>query len=310
MTFTLKNETFVVFGGTGFLGHYVIQHLAQLGARVRVVTRGHHDPRSLTTMGKAGQVAYIQGSLEDKLFVTTVLKGCQGVINLMGILFEKKVSFNTVHEVYPSHMAKESHELGIKKFIHVSALGACLESDSLYLKSKALGEKAVFKAFPAATCLRPSVIFGPEDDFFNRFAKLACLSPYVPVINKETLFQPVYVNDVASAIIKCLSLDTASGQTYELGGPEVLSFNDLMTTLLTEIKRKNKIIELPRWMTTLLCFISQVLPTPLLTFDQRRMLQKNNIVSQKTLTLQNLSISPTPLDAIIPFYLERYRPNF
>jgi uncharacterized protein YbjT (DUF2867 family) len=213
-----------------------------------------------------------------------------------------------VHHTGPARLARFAREAGVERLVHISAIGADPRSTSAYARTKGAGEAAVRDAFPTVTSLRPSVVFGPEDQFFNRFAAMAVISPFLPLIGGgETRFQPVYVSDVADAVIKCLDDPATAGRTYELGGPKIYTFRELLELLLLEIRRKRWFIDLPFGLAELQAKLMSILPNPPITPDQVELLKRDNTVSTGALTLANLDITPTPVEAILPTYLDRFR---
>ena len=213
-----------------------------------------------------------------------------------------------MHHTGPARLARFAREAGVERFVHISAVGADLRSSSAYARTKAAGEAAVRDAFPTVTILRPSIIFGPEDQFFNRFAAMAIIAPALPLIGGgETRFQPVYVGDVADAVIKCLGDPATAGRTYELGGPKIYTFRELLELLLREIRRKRWFIDLPFGIAQVQARLMSILPNPPLTPDQVELLRSDNIVSPGALNLASLGITPTPVEGILPTYLDRFR---
>lgn len=302
----LRNVT--VFGGSGFLGRYIVQRLAHAGARVRVATREPESARFLQPLGVVGQVMAVQANLRHEPSVRRAVEGADAVVNCVGVLFERgRQSFGAVHVNGAARVAQAARDAGARRLLHVSALGADAESTSVYARSKAAGEKAVLEAFPEAVILRPSVVFGPEDDFFNRFAALARILPALPLIGGgATRFQPVYVGDVADAAAKLLGDEGASG-AWELGGPRVYTFKELMQFVLRETGRRRLLLPLPFAVAKFESYFLQLLPKPLLTPDQVELLRRDNVVSEGARTLKDLGLAPTPAEAVVPSYLARYR---
>ena len=236
-----------VFGGSGFLGRYVVRALAQQGWRVRVAVRRPHLANVLWPMGKVGQIQLFQANVRNARSVEAALDGAHACINLVGVLYERgRQKFDSVHADGPRTIAQAAAQRGIGRFVHVSAIGANPRSASSYARTKGLGEAAVREAIPAATIIRPSVLFGVEDDFFNRFANMAMFAPALPLIGGgKTRFQPVYVGDVGHAVANALSDPAAAGQTYEFGGPAVYSFCELMQIVLKETQRRRPLLPIP-----------------------------------------------------------------
>ena len=302
----LRNVT--VFGGSGFLGRYIVQRLAHRGVRVRVATREPESARFLQPLGVVGQVMPVQANLRHEGSVRRAVAGADAVVNCVGVLFERgRQGFGALHVNGARRVALAAAEAGVSRLLHVSALGADPESPSAYSRSKAAGETAVRDAFPGAAILRPSVVFGPEDDFFNRFGALARILPALPLIGGGgTRFQPVYVGDVADAAAKLLADPSASG-VWELGGPRVYTFKELMQLVLHETGRRRLLLPLPFGLAKLQAMFLQFLPNPPLTPDQVELLRRDNVVSDGARTLADLGLAATPAEAIVPTYLARYR---
>ena len=304
----MEARQITIFGGSGFLGRYVVRALAKKGWRIKVATRRPNRAFFLRPMGQVGQIGFIKCDVADAGQIAHAMAGSQAVVNLTGILFQRGQTFQDVHVKGPEAIAREAARLGLRAMVHVSAIGADSESDSRYAESKAEGEKRVREAFPAATIMRPSLLFGPEDQFFNRFAEMARFLPALPLIGGgRTLFQPVFVSDAAAAIVAALDDPSAPGKTYELGGPTVYSFKQLMEIMLGVIDRKRLLVPLPFWIAFLKSIFLQLMPRPLLTPDQVKLLRHDNIVSPTAHTLRDLGITPTTVEAEVPAYLWRYR---
>jgi len=300
-----------VFGGSGFIGRYVVRNLARAGWQVRVAVRRPDEALFLKTAGDVGQVTPVAANIRDARSVAAAVAGADAVVNLVGILYEGgRQKFAAVQAEGAARVAAAARDAGATRFIQISAIGADAQSDSAYARSKAEGERGVATAFPGATILRPSIVFGPEDDFFNRFAKMAMISPALPLIGGgRTKFQPVYVGDVAAAVEKVLGDPATAGKTYELGGPRVYSFADLLRLMLSEIGRCRLLIPMPFALARLKATFLQLLPVPPLTVDQVRLLQRDNVVSPQALTLKDLGLPATAVEAVLPTYLDRYRPR-
>ena len=306
-------ETLVtVFGGSGFLGRHVVRALAREGYRVRPAVRRPDLAGHLQPLGRVGQIHAVQANLRYPASVEAAVRDADIVINLVGILFERgKQRFEAVQAEGAHNVAQAAAAHGAR-LIHISAIGADAESTALYARTKAAGEAAVRAAVPDATILRPSIVFGPEDDFFNRFASLARIAPALPLIGGgETKFQPVFVGDVARAITRAVGGWAKGGTTYELGGPEVKSFKELMEYVLAVTERKRLLLPLPFGLAKLQAYVLQYLPTPLLTPDQVELLRTDNVVSQAAQsegrTIEALGIAPSAMEAIVPSYLWRFR---
>lgn len=301
-----------VFGGSGFLGRHIVHTLARRGYRVRVAVRRPNDAQFLRPMGVVGQVEPVQANIRDDASVRAAIEGADAVVNLVGILYETgHQTFESVQADGAGRIARAAKKAGITRFIHVSAIGADAGSPSAYARSKAAGESAVREAIPGATIVRPSIVFGPEDEFFNRFAAMARLSPALPLVGGgKTLFQPVYVKDVAEGIARLLERGL-TGATWEFGGPEVKSFRALLEDMLRVTGRKRILVPLPVPLARLMSQVTQFIPNPPLTPDQVRLLGSDNVVSDAARaegrTLEGLDIAPTILEVVLPTYLYRFR---
>jgi NADH dehydrogenase len=305
-----------VFGGSGFIGRYVVRRLASDGWQVRIAVRRPDQALFLKTAGDIGLVTPIAANIRDQRSVEAAVAGADLVVNLVGILFPSgRQRFDAVHAEGAGRVAAAAAAAGVKALVHISAIGADPQSNSAYARSKAAGEAAVRKAYPGAIILRPSIVFGAEDEFFNRFAKMALVSPVLPLIGGGTTrFQPVYVGDVAEAVT--LAADRArddgdtAGKTYELGGPRIYSFRELMVLLLSEIGRRRLLIGWPFALAALQGAVLQAIPCirPPLTLDQVRLLKRDNVVTGQA-GLKEIGITPTAAEQILPTYLDRYRPR-
>jgi len=302
----------VIFGGSGFVGRHVVRALAKRGYRIRVACRRPDLAGHLQPLGNVGQIQPIQGNVRVRWSVDHAVRGADHVINLVGILHEGgRQRFRTVHEFGARAVAEAARAVGAG-LTHVSALGADVNSASAYARTKALGEKAVFETIKDAVIFRPSINFGPEDAFFNRFANMARFSPMLPLIGGgETRFQPVYVGDVAEAVARSVDGKVEGGHVYELGGPKVLTFKECMQEMLTVIDRKRLLVPVPWWLANLQASVLGLLPNPLLTRDQVMQLREHNVVSDAAAkagrTLPGLGIQPQSVGTILPSYLWRYR---
>lgn len=297
-----------IFGGSGFVGRYLVQKFAEKGDAIRVAARNPIAANFLKPLGEVGQITPVQASILSEEQVSRAIEGADIVVNLVGILFEKGAqTFEAIHVEGAKKVAKVAKEAGVKRLLHMSALGANLKSRSVYARTKAEGEKVVQKNFPDSTIFRPSIIFGPEDAFFNRFAEMACFSPFLPLIGGgKTQFQPVYVVDVADGFLKAVSKESTIGNLYELGGPEVYTFKELMEYLLTSIHRKRALVPLPFAVAKAMGAIAQFLPTPPLTPDQVELLKSDSIVSPDALNVADLGVRPHAVEAILPSYISRF----
>jgi len=303
-----------VFGGSGFVGRHVVRALAMRGYRVRAAVRRPDLAGHLRPLGMVGQIQPVQANVRYPDSIRASVAGSVAVVNLVGILAERgKQTFDAVHVDGAAAVAAIAAEEGAEHLVHMSALGADAESDSLYQHTKALGEERVRAAFPAATILRPSIQFGVGDSFFSRFARIARMSPVLPLIGAGTLFQPVYVGDVATVARMAVDGDVEPGLTFELGGAEKLSFRECMAEMLRVIERQRLMLPVPAPFAKLGAAVLQVLPGRVLTLDQVRQLQHDNIVSAEAAgegrTLTGLGIGATALQAILPTYLSRFRPR-
>jgi NADH dehydrogenase len=303
------NLTAVVFGGGGFIGRHLVRRLGKAGAIVRVPSRHVSRLGALRTAGVVGQIVPEMVSTFDAAELAATLQGADVVINLIGILAEGgSASFNEIHTALPGRIAGAAKAAGVKTLIQISALGADARSASAYAKSKAAGEEAVRAAFPEATILRPSIVFGPEDKFFNRFAAMALISPALPLIGGgHTKFQPVYVGDVADAIMAAATRADAAGKTYELGGPAIYSFRELMELLLAEMGVKRLLAPLPWGLASFQAGIAERIPGKPLTRDQVELLKVDNVLSGAAPGLTDLGVTPTAVELILPTYLDRFR---
>lgn len=304
-------RTITIFGGSGFVGRSLVQKLAAQGDRIRVAVRNPVAAGFLKPLGQVGQIIPVQVSLSSQGNLEKTIQGSDVVINLVGILFEKgSQTFEKIHVEGAKNIAQVSEKLGIPTLLHMSALGANKDSRSRYASTKARGEQEVLKHFPKATIFRPSVIFGPEDAFLNRFAQMALLSPFLPLIGGgKTRFQPIYVGDVTDCFVNALGRLDAQGKTYELGGPSVYTFKELMEYLLETIHLKRLLLSLPFPLAKIMGSVAQFLPIPPLTPDQVELLKSDTVISPHALTADDLDVSPKAMEAVAPLYLERYRPR-
>jgi NADH dehydrogenase len=305
-----RDSVVTVIGGSGFIGRYVVEKLAHHGCLIRVAVRRPERALFLKTSGEIGQITPLPVNIRDPQSIAAVVSGAQAVINLVGILYQSGPQrFDAVQAEGAGHVARAAQAAGVEKLVHLSAIGADPASPAAYARSKAAGEVDVRAAFPAATILRPSIVFGPEDQFFNRFARMAMVSPVLPLIGGKTRFQPVYVGDVAEAVVAALLRPEAAGQLYELGGPRIYTFRALMQLMLRLIDRRRCLINLPFPLASLQGALLQMLPTPPLTLDQVRLLRRDNIVDPQAKSLVDLDISPRSVESVAPAYLDRFRPQ-
>lgn len=302
-----------VFGGSGFVGRHVVRALAKRGHRIRVAVRRPDLAGHLQPLGTVGQIHSIQANLRYRWSIERALEGADAAINLVGILTERgRQSFDAVQASGPRAIGEIASAAGIVNVVHVSALGADQPSTIGYLQSKAEGEQGILEAAPNAVVMRPSIVFGPEDDFFNRFAAMARMSPVLPLIGGgNTRFQPVFAGDVGDAIARAIDGAAESRTIYELGGPEIVTFRQCLELMLKVTRRRRVLIPLPWGFAKSLGRVAQNLPGAPLTADQVRMLQFDNVVSPGAVsegrTLEGLGIEPTGLEAVLPTYLGRFR---
>ena len=319
--YSFKSPIITIFGGTGFLGRYIVNRLAKLGYIINVVTRFPNEAIFLKTSGNVGQINFVKGSFSNLSKLSYLISSSDIVINCVGILNEEKNrKFRQIHSDAPEKLATLAKDIGVEKFIHISSIGADQKSYSKYAKSKGIGETKILKAFPDAIILRPSIVFGSEDQFFNLFSQISCISPILPIVGGDTKFQPVYVDDIAKLVEKIIKIEKSNSEKnnsiYELGGPDIMSFHSLMLKMLTFIYRKRLIVNLPFWFAKLMCpmiFILHKLSfnkIPLLiTEDSIKQLKNDNIVSKKFLGFEDFGIKPKSMDLILPSYLKHYRPR-
>ena len=313
MTEILQTPRLVtVFGGSGFVGRHVVQALAKRGYQVRVAVRRPDLTGHLQPLGNVGQISAVQANMRVRWSLDRAVQGADHVINLVGILYESgRQSFDAVHNFGARAVAEAARSAGAG-LTHMSAIGADANSASKYARSKAAGEKSVLETLPGAVIVRPSIVFGPEDDFYNRFASMARFTPALPLVGGGTTrFQPVYVGDVAEVFARSADGRLTPGAVYELGGPEVMTFRECLEEMLRVIERKRMLVSEPWWMAEVQAAVLGLLPKPPLTSDQVALLRQDNVVSEAAkkagLTLEGLGIRPRSTGAILPSYLWRYR---
>jgi uncharacterized protein YbjT (DUF2867 family) len=306
MSFRYRVAT--VFGGSGFIGRHLIRRLAKTGSVIRVAVRHPSHANFLRTNGSVGQIVPIAGNVLSDESVAAAVRDADLVINLVGILSEtSRASFQAIHVEAPGRIARLAKEAGAGRMVHMSALGADANSASAYARSKAAGEEAVRAAFPEATILRPSLVFGPEDNLFNRFASLARILPVLPLFGGgHTRFQPVYVGDVADAIMAALTNPACQGKTYELGGPRVYTYKEIMELVLHEIRRRRYLLSVPWSVAEFQGNLLGKLPNPMLTRDQVEMLKVDNVPAAGAPGLKELGVTPTAAEVILPTYMDRF----
>lgn len=313
MSMALNGKLVTVFGASGFLGRHIVQALARRGYRVRAAVRRPDLAEHLQPLGAPGQIMPVQANLRYRWSVDRAVQGADAVVNAVGILFPSgKQSFDALQSFGPRAIAEAARAAGLSGITHISAIGADETSASDYARSKAEGEQGVLETLPGSVILRPSIVFGPEDDFFNKFASMSRIAPALPLIGGgETKFQPVYVCDVAEAVAKSVDGELTAGATYELGGPEVVSFKECLELMLYVTRRKRTLLPIPFDVASALGRVMQILPKPLLTADQVELLRSDNVVSEAAIkeerTLEGIGVKPATLAAILPTYLDRFR---
>ncbi len=306
-----------IYGGSGFIGRYIVRRMAKEGWRVRVAVRRPNEAIFVKPYGVVGQVEPVLCNIRDDASVRSVMQGADAVVNCVGVLVETgKNSFDAVQAEGPGRIARIAAEEGITRMVHISAIGADAQSDSDYARTKANGETAVLSHMPDAVILRPSVVFGPEDEFFNRFAGMTRMGPVLPVVGASTQFQPVYVDDVAKAAVMGVT-GKAAGGIYELGGPVRASFRELMDLMLGLIRRRRLVLNMPFGVASVMAFGFDMLQAvtlglftnKMLTRDQVRNLRRDNVVSDGTMGFDALGIEPMTMTSVLPEYLWRFRPS-
>jgi NADH dehydrogenase len=328
----MRRHVVTVFGGSGFIGRHLVRRLVAGGSTVRVAVRDVEAANFLKPMANAGEVVVMAADVTDAAMVEAAVAGAEAVVNLVGILYERgRRTFQRLHVDAAGTIARAAAEAGAGRLVQVSALGADAASPAAYGRTKAAGEAAAGEAFAGATIVRPSVVFGPEDGFFNMFAGLARLTPVLPLLGCPTLprvevfkdggfvdvdlygdggtrFQPVYVGDVADAIVRILGDASTAGRAFELGGPRVYSFKEIMELLLAHIGRRRLLVPVPFAIAAIDAWFLEWLPVPPLTRDQVNLLRRDNVVSEGAATLADLGLEATPAEAVLPTYLHRFRP--
>lgn len=305
-----------IYGGSGFVGRYIARRMAKQGWRVRVAVRRPNEAIFVKPYGVVGQVEPILCNIRDDASVRAALQGADAVVNCVGILAKNgKNTFDAVQTEGAGRVARLAAETGISKMVHVSAIGADAEGESDYQRTKGEGEALVLEHMPSAVILRPSIVFGPEDEFFNRFANMTRFGPVLPVVGADTKFQPVYVDDVANAACMAVTGDAEPG-IYELGGPDVNTFRELMQHMLKVIRRRRLIVNIPFFAAAIMGGLSDFMNTisgglipAMVTRDQVKNLRNDNVVSENTKTFSDLGIKPVALEAVLPDYLWRFRPS-
>jgi len=304
-----NQKIIAIFGAGGFIGKHLIRQLTKLDYRIKIATRNPYLKGYLKPLGNPGQIELFKTNIFDPEDISHVLKNCSYVINLVGILYEtRKQKFEKIHSDFPNLLSNLCKNHNIRKLVHISALGVKENHKSKYMRSKLEGEKKIQNNFDLSIILRPSLIFGPEDKFFNTFASLVQFSPFIPLIGGgKTKFTPVYVGDVAQAVVKALELNNLKNKIYELGGPENFTFKQLMEILLNEIKKKRLLVSIPFGLAKFQSYFFQLMPNPLVTPDQVTMLKYSNIISGEYPTLYDLGIKGKNITSILPNYMRRFR---
>ena len=304
-----NQKIIAIFGAGGFIGKYLIRELTKLEYRIKIATRNPYLKGYLKPLGSPGQIELFKTNIFNSEDVNRVLENCDLAINLVGILYEtKKQKFSHIHSQFPYLLSNLCNEMGIKNLVHISALGIKERHPSHYMQSKLQGEKNIKDNFKFSVILRPSIVFGPEDKFFNTFASIAQFSPFLPLVGGgKTKFAPIYVGDVAKAIVKAIELNNSEPKIYELGGPKNYSFKELMEILLIEIKKKRLLIPIPFGVAKFQSYFLQMMSNPLLTPDQVELLKHNNIISGDHPALKDLGITGTSIQSILPKYIYRFR---
>jgi NADH dehydrogenase len=294
-----------IFGGSGFIGRSIVRRLIDAGASVRIGARHPEVAKDHLPRVVADKVESVSVDVQDEAGVAAAVREADAVINLVAILYESgRQTFRSLHVEGARRVAAAAKQAGVKRLIHMSALGASLQSEAEYARTKAAGEKAVRDAFPEATIVRPSIVFGPEDDFFNKFAGIASMSPALPLIGGgRTRFQPVFVEDVAAAFAAILEDPATAGGTYELGGPQIYTFRELLELLLEHMGRRRLLVPLPFVAAQAQAYVLEWLPKPPLTRDQVALLKSDNVLGGHEPGLGDLGIEPTPLESVLPTYI-------
>ena len=300
-------DSVTVFGGTGFLGREIVRRLAEGGAEVRIAVRHPERASFLIESGKAGQISALQADVWDEASVAPAIAGADAVVNTVGHYVERgRASFEAIHGQGARHVAQAAAAAGIRRLVHISGIGADPASASSYVRARAAGERLVREAFPDVTVLRPSVMFGPEDAFFNTLAELARVLPVLPLFGSGAVrLQPVYVGDVAEAVARALAMPASAGRLYELGGPKIYSYRQLLQLMLEQSGRRRWLMPLPYLAWELLARLLALLPTPPVSRDQITLMKRDNVVGERAATFADLGIEPTPAETVLPSYLGR-----
>ncbi len=307
----MAKRLITIFGGSGFIGRYVVQRLASEGHMVRVAVRRPNEALFLKPLGDVGQIQVIAANVKDEASVRRAMHGADVAVNLVGILYNNGgQTFEALQSEGAGRIAKIAAEAGVKNLVHISAIGANEDAEAQYARTKARGENAVKAAFSKASILRPSIVIGHEDGFFNRFAAMAKVLPVLPLPGLETKFQPVYVGDVADAIVKCLAGGKAvEGKTFELGGPQVMTMREMLTFMMDHIDVHRPLISMPLGIAKFQAFFMGLLPNPPLTLDQLKLLNDDNVVMKGAKGFKPLNITPKSIEGILPKYCTHYKPQ-
>ena len=305
----LRNKTVSIIGGSGFIGRALVEKWARAEARVTILTRNATRSKKLKTVGDVGQITIISGDALQDDDLSNSIQSADYIVNLVGIFHpSRKQNFENAQAELPKRIGEIAEQLGIKKIVHLSAIGADLNAASKYYRTKAEGERSLLRLAPNSTILRPSIVFGPGDGFFDRFAKMAMFAPALPLLaGGKTKFQPIFVGDVAESIIYCLTNSQTNGQIYEIGGPSVYSFKDLLSYTLSSINKKRALIPVPIFAMQVPAAMASILPNPPITRDQLLMLDTDNIVNGDMPDITSFGITPQPIEAHVPNYLSCYR---
>ncbi len=311
MRVDLSQKTIAVIGGTGFVGRAVVEQLAATGARILVLARNSERAKQLKVFGAVGQISAVAGNALRDEDLASVIAPADMVVNLVGILAPSgRQTFAGLQAELPGRIGQMASQYGVESIVHLSAIGASLKSPSLYARTKAEGERALLRQFSQATILQPSVIFGPGDGLFSRFGQMAMLAPALPLIGGgRNLMQPVFVGDVARAVVAALQSPDTQGRIYQLGGPNCYSFAELMRFILSSIQRQRMLVSVPFALMAIPAFFAGFLPNPPLTNDQLKLLKTDNICAKSAPGMAELGITPTSIEAIVPEYLAVFRPG-
>ncbi|MBA8667076.1 complex I NDUFA9 subunit family protein [Holosporaceae bacterium 'Namur'] len=298
------NDTITIFGGSGFIGSYIVKELAKTGAKIKIISRNPEENNQLKVCGSVGQVAFIKGDIKSFKDIEKNVEGSTYVINLVGILFESgKQKFNKLHLEAAKNIALSCSNNNVKRLIHFSALGVNRNHTSKYASTKLEGEKAVLQTFPNSVIIRPSVVFGREDNFINMFAKLIAVFPVIPLIGGRSRFQPVYVSDIAEAVGICLVKDNISGKVFELGGSKVYTLREIYELIFKLTGRKKPLVNIPFIFAKVMAAILSLLPRPLLTCDQVELLKTDNVLLKTKNGFEELGLTSTSMEAVLSEYI-------